>query len=124
MFELLPAPDHVVALKISGTLTADEYDRIVEAIEGRLARHERLGVLVDLLEFNALTGAAVLKDLRYALSKVSELRRFPREAMIAEKLWIRTLVAAARPIVPHVELRAFGADEREAAMAWVSEVAG
>ena len=122
MFEILPSPDHVVALKISGTLTADEYDRIVEAIEGRLARHPRLGVFMDLLDFDALTGAAVLKDLRYALGKVTELRRFPREAVVADKLWIRTLVKAASPLVPHVELRAFGADEREAAMAWASDL--
>ena len=122
MFEILPSPDQVFALKISGTLTADEYDRIVVAIEERLSRHERLGVLVDLLEFDAMTGAALLKDLRYAVSKVAELRRFPREAVIAEKQWIRALVAAASPIIPHVELRAFAAGEHEAAMAWASAV--
>ena len=124
MFEHLPSPGHVVALKISGTLTGDEYDRIVADVEARLARHERLGVFVDLLEFDDLTGAAVLKDIRYALSKLSELRRFPREAVITDKRWIRTLVKAASPLVPHVEIRAFGPDEREAAMAWASQVAG
>lgn len=124
MLEQLPSPDHVVALKISGTLTGDDYDRIIADVEARLSRHERIGLLMDLLEFTDFTGEAALKDIRYDLSKLFQLRRFPREAIITDKQWMRSLAKLASPLIPHVELRTFGPNERDEAMGWVSQVAG
>ena len=122
MIEQLTAPDHVVALKVSGTLTGGDYDKVIADVEGRLARHERIGVLLDLVEFRDFTLEAGLKDIRYDLSKLFELRRFPREAIITDKRWMRAAAQIADPLLPHVEIRAFAPEERDAAMAWVSAV--
>jgi len=122
MIEIMPSPDHVVALRIAGTLTGADYDRAIDAVSERLARHERLGVLVDLVDFEDVTAEAALKDARFSLSLVGMLRRFPREAVVSGRQWIRALARIVGPLVPHVEVRAFGSHEREAALAWVSEV--
>jgi len=122
MIEQLQSPDHVAALKITGTLTGDDYDQIIADVEGRLARHERIGVLLDLVEFRDFTLEAGLKDIRYDLSKLFQLRRFPREAIITDKRWMRAAAQIADPLLPHVEIRAFAPDERDAAMTWVSDV--
>ena len=122
MLEVLQSPDRVAAFAICGTLTGGDYDRIVAEVEAKLARHERIGVLLDLALFEDFTAEAAWKDVRYDLSKLFELKRFPREAVISNKHWMRIAAGIANPILPHVEIRVFEPENREEAMRWVSEV--
>lgn len=124
MLEHLTAPDHVAAFKISGTLTGDDYDGVIADVEARLARHDRIGVLLDLTDFQDFTLEAGLKDLRYDLSKLFQLHRFPREAIISDRQWMRLAAQIADPLIPQVEIRVFASEAREAALAWVSDVPG
>ena len=122
MLEVLPAPDHVAAFHISGTLTAEDLGRAVSEIESRLGRHARIGVFVDMLGFEDMTAEALAKDLRYSFGKIREWHRFPREAVVTDKQWIRTLIQVVNPLVPQVEARSFAPAEREAALTWVSDI--
>lgn len=124
MFEILAAPDHVAAYRLSGTVTAEDLEALIADIEVRLKRHEKIGVLVDLTGFEDIAFKAAAKDLRYGLSKILELKRFPREAVISDKAWIAALAAVASPLVPHVEIRAFKPEEFGAAMIWATEIEG
>lgn len=121
MIELLPAPDHVVALRFSGELTGPDFDKVAGEIEARLARHERIGLVADLTGFDGLTLEALGKDLRYNLAKLGEWKRFPREAVITDKAWVRTAVKAIDPLVPQVEVRTFAPGEAAAALAWAAD---
>jgi SpoIIAA-like len=122
MVEVLPAPDYVLALRIAGTLTPEDYDRIIAEVEAKLRRHARIGVYVDMTDFDDLTAKAAAKDIRYGLSKLGDLKRFPREAVVTDKQWLRTIVRILDPLVPYVEVRAFEPSEREQALAWVSAI--
>lgn len=121
MIEILPAPDHVVALRFFGELTGPDFDRVVAEIETRLGRHPRIGIVADMTGFDGVTLEALGKDLRYNLSKLGEWKRFPREAVITDKAWLETLVKAVDPLVPQVEVRIFHPGETEAALAWAGD---
>ncbi|ARS28480.1 STAS/SEC14 domain-containing protein [Sphingomonas sp. KC8] len=122
MLEILPSPDHVAAYRLAGTLDGDDYDRMIADIEARLARHEKIGVLADLTHFTDITFEAGLKDARYSLSKLFQLNRFPREAVITDRQWIRTMVNVMRPLVPFVELRTFEPRDAAEAMDWAAGI--
>lgn len=124
MFEILAAPDHVGAYRLSGTVTTEDFDRLVADLESKLARHEKLGILVDLTGFEDMTFGAGLKDARYGFGKILEWKRFPREAVITDKGWIETLVAMANPIIPFVEVKCFKPGEFDAALAFATEIEG
>lgn len=104
MIEVLPAPDHVRALRMSGTLTADDYDRGVSEIEAKPHRQTRIGVFVDMTGFEDMTAEAAAKDVRYGLGKIGEWKRFP-EAVVTDKQWMRTLIKLMDPVLPQVEAR-------------------
>ncbi len=122
MLELLPAPDHVAAFHVSGTLTAADFDRAIAEIESKLDRHERIGVFVDMTGFQDITAEALAKDLRYSLSKIGAWKRFPREAIVTDKQWIKALIKIVDPLLPQVEARTFEPSERDAALTWVSDL--
>jgi len=122
MLEIVTAPDHVGAYKLSGTLSEEDLDRVIADIDARLARHEKIGLFVDLTGFQDVTMRAGLKDLRYSFGKVLEWRRFPREAIVTDKQWVKTLAKLAGPLIPFVEVRTFDPGEAAAALAWASEV--
>ena len=122
MIEILPSPDHVLALKLSGTISGQDYDRLVTELDAKLDGHDRVGVLVDLTGFDDMTLEAGAKDARYSLRHLWELRRFPRQAVITDKEWIRALARIASPLLPHVEIRTFNPGEQALAMSWVSDI--
>jgi hypothetical protein len=122
MIEILPAPDHVVAVRMSDKVTGKEFDRLTAEIDGKLARHQRLGIFVDLVDFDGVTLEALAKDLKYNLGKLGQWKRFPREALLTDRGWVKTLAKVADPLVPQVEVRAFAPAEREQALDWAAGV--
>ena len=96
-------------------------ETVTRDVRARLARHQRLGILIDLAEFEDISHEAAWKDIRFSLSLIGDLKRFPREAVVSDRQWVRTLAKIADPLLPHVTIRVFGSAERDAALAWVAE---
>ncbi|MBR0646099.1 SpoIIAA family protein [Plastoroseomonas hellenica] len=122
MIEILPAPDHVFAARMAGTLTGEDFDRMASEIEAKLKRHDRIGVFVDATGFDDMTGEAAAKDLSYSFGKLRDWHRFPREAVVTDKQWMRSLITLVDPLIPQVEVRSFTPAERGQALAWASDV--
>ncbi|HEX7007043.1 MAG TPA: STAS/SEC14 domain-containing protein [Alphaproteobacteria bacterium] len=121
MLELMPAPDHVVAMRLSGTLTGEDIDRATAAVDKALSRHQRIGIYVDAMDFGGMTAEAFAKDLRYGVSRLGQIGRFARAAIVTDKEWLRSIARFEDRILPKIELRCFDADQRDAALAWASE---
>jgi hypothetical protein len=122
MLEVIPAPDHVLAIRVSGTLTGEDYTQLGEELSAKLKRHERIGILVEMLDVGGITSAALAKDLRYAFARIGEFHRFPRAAIITQKKWLRTLATVGDAAFPGIEIRTYEPSERERALAWVAEL--
>lgn len=124
MLDLLDAPDHVAAFALSGTLTEDDLDRVIDQIESRLDRHDRIAVLADLTGLRDVTVRAGINDLRYGLGKLGELRRFAREALVTDSSRLACLARLSALFIPFIAIRTFTPDEREAALGWAGDIDG
>ena len=122
MIQILPAPEHVVAIRVAGKLTGHDYERLFQELNSRLKQHEHIGVYTDATELKGVTAEAVVTDLRYSLARLGELNRFSREAIVTDKPWLRVLSRAADAVLPQSEIRAFPRTERETALAWAAGV--
>ncbi|MGI6852748.1 STAS/SEC14 domain-containing protein [Mesorhizobium sp. 1B3] len=122
MIEIIPAPENVAAFRVADTVTAEDYDDIIPAIEKKLSDHPNIGVLADLTNFKDMTGGALRRDLQYGLSKLGEFHRFRRAAVISDKQWIRAATDIADALFPQIEARVFPEDEKADAMEWVAGV--
>lgn len=122
MIEIIPSPDHVAAFRISGTLKAEDYDRMIPQIEDKLQEHEEIGVFADMEGFEDMTGEAIRRDIKYGIDKLGELHRFRRAAIATDKQWMKTATEFAAVLFPQIEARVFSTDEKDQALAWVSQL--
>lgn len=120
MIEIIPAPDHVAAFRIAGTLNAQDYDLMIPRIEEKLRGHEEIGVFVDLEDFEDMTGDALKRDIGYGIDKIGELHRFNRAAITTDKQWVKAVTEMADALFPQIEARVFAPDEKDEALVWVA----
>lgn len=112
MIEILASLPHVAAYRFTGQLTGEDYDACIADLETRLARFPRIAVLSDLSDLQGMSLEAVGKDLRYAASKLGELKRFARAALVTDKRWLVAATGLAAHLLPRTEVRTFAQDEQ------------
>ncbi|MER8764017.1 MULTISPECIES: STAS/SEC14 domain-containing protein [unclassified Mesorhizobium] len=122
MIEMIAAPQNVAAFRVAGTVTAGDYDKVIPAIEAKLSDHKDIGVLTDLADFEDMTAGALRRDLQYGLSKLGELHRFKRAAVISNKQWIKAATEMTDALFPQIEARVFPEGEKAQALKWVASV--
>jgi len=120
MLEIMPAPDGVVAMRVSGRLDKADIDRSIEAVEVALAQHARIALFAE-VSVAGISPEALWRDLSYGLGKLTELNRFPRTAIVTEQDWVRWITQAEGALLPGVDMRAFREAERESAWSWITE---
>jgi hypothetical protein len=119
MIEVLPAPNTVVALRVSGRVYENDIERAIEAVEAALMREERVALYSE-LEISSITPGAIARDLRYGLGMLRELHRFARAAVVTSQSWVRGIAQVEARIFPQLEIRVFMPEERNKALAWAS----
>lgn len=124
MIEVIPAPDHVAAFRIGGTLKAKDYDEMIPQIEEKLRDHDEIGVFVDMEGFEDMTGEAMRRDVKYGIDKLGELHRFGRAAIATDKQWVKAATEMAASLFPQIEARVFQTNEKDEALAWVTGIKG
>lgn len=72
MPEIVSAPDRVVAMRLTDTLTLEDLDHSIAAMEAALARQRRIGIVADVTGFTDIEPAALANDVRYSLSHMGE----------------------------------------------------
>lgn len=122
MIETLNAPPHVAAFRLSGRIEADDYDTVVPLIESRLEEFERIGTFIDITGMEGMSVGALGEDLRYSLSKLGEMGRFERSAVVATAEWPEAIAGFAERFMPGVEIRVVDPADAEEALDWVAGV--
>ena len=122
MFEQLSAPDHVIAMHLSGKVTREDVQQYKRLFDEKLAQHERIGVCVDLTGISDMSAEAMIEDAKVEFGLLAHLNQLSRCAVVSDKEWPRAFLGLAGPLLATVELMAFTPDRREAAMTWAAEL--
>lgn len=122
MLEILQAPSHAAAFRLSSEITADDYRRIIAELESRLRLYPRIAVYTELVKPIQVTAQALFEDFRYTFAKRAEWHRFARIAVVTDAATWRTVFRAVQAWIPAIEARTFSPSEREAALAWAAEL--
>ena len=115
-------PSGTLGFRASGTITSDEYRKLMEPIYAALERGQKLNIYFELDDdFRGVDLRALWEDLKAAGSVGLKHRSsWQRIALVTDKDWVRHGASAFGWLAPG-ELRLFEPSERDEARAWLAE---
>lgn len=122
MHEFLNSPADVLAIRLSGTITGDDLETIMDRVEEILAHHSKIHVFVETHGIDGLQISAMPRHLSRSLPMFGHLHRFGRVAVVADQAWMRLATRIESALLPYVSYRVFDVDERDKALAFVEAV--
>ncbi|HEX6127189.1 MAG TPA: STAS/SEC14 domain-containing protein [Pyrinomonadaceae bacterium] len=121
MIEILDSPKHVVAMKLSGALTAADITAAYKAGEEALKDNERISYFVEVEPSMQFTFEGLMKDLAQVPRQFGRLGRYYRMALVTDKGWMAALARVEGLVFSSIDVRVFAHAERAKAFAWVAE---
>ena len=121
MLEILDSPKHLVAMRLSGELTASDITQAYKVTEDALKDTERISFFVEVDPSMKFTFEGLVKDLVESVGQWGKLKRYYRAALVTDRGWMAALARVEGLVFSSIDVRVFGHDERDKALAWASE---
>ncbi|NNC25893.1 STAS/SEC14 domain-containing protein [Salinisphaera sp. USBA-960] len=119
MIRILPFEvDFVLALAIDGPISSDDASSVIDAVEDRLERHNKLGVYVELHSLGGVPVRSMLSDLKRALK---HWRQFNRLALVTDNRWLAKGGPLINRLFSNAKFGIYRFDDKADAIAWISE---
>jgi len=116
MHEIKPPIDDVLWVKVSGTLSNEDYADLVPSREKMIARFGKLKLLFEMEPgFTGWEPMAVWDDLKFSFSHRNDLERV---AIVGSKKW-EELAGKLWSALVQTEVKYFEQGEAEEALAWL-----
>ena len=119
MHKFLNSPDDVLALEISGTITGEDLDAIMDRTEAIMARHDKIHVFVETRDIEGMQLSALPHHMSRAFPLFGKLDRFGRVAVVSDQAWMRVGTRLESAFLPNISYRVCKPEERDEALAWV-----
>lgn len=119
MHEFFECPADVLALKLSGTITGEDLEAIMDRVDEILAHHSKIHVFVETRGIDGLQLSALPQHLSRSVPMFGHLHRFGRVAVVADQAWMRLATRIESALLPYVSYRVFDVDRRDEALAFV-----
>lgn len=121
MLEILESPKHLVAMKFSGEMTADDVAKAYEAANKALENNERISFYAEVDDSVNITFEGLVKDITESFGQLGKLSKYYRAAVVTDKGWIAALARVEGVVFSSIDVRVFGLDEKDKALYWASE---
>lgn len=119
MLEFIDSADDVMALIVSGKITGDDLDRLMDRLDAILAAHEQIHLFVETRDIEGLELSSLPSYTARALPLFGKLGRFGRVAVVADQAWVRAGTRIESAMLPFISYRTFEPCARDEALAWV-----
>ncbi|MGS1017175.1 STAS/SEC14 domain-containing protein [Allosphingosinicella humi] len=119
MHMFIESADDVIALTVSEKLTGAELDAIMDQLEAKMARHEKVHIFVETRAIHGVELSGLPSYMARAMPLLGKLKHFGRVAVVADQAWVRVATRIESALLPFISYRVFLPEERDEALAWV-----
>ena len=121
MIEILDSAKYLVAMKLSGSLTADDITKAYRATEEALKGNERISFFAEIDDSVGLTLEGVVKDVTEGIKRLGSFTKYYRAAVVTDKGWLGAMARVEGLVFSSIDVRVFPTSDRNKAFAWASE---
>ena len=120
MFEILPqSTESCIGFKVSGKVTAEDYDILLPKLDEAISAHGKINLLVVMGEFKGMKGLEAAKDdFEFG---THQYRQVEKAAFVSDKKWLEWMVKIMDPFTRRTDERFFEPDQLDEAWQWVKE---
>jgi hypothetical protein len=118
MHKFIKSPDDVLALKISGTITGEDLDAIMDRTEAIMAKHDKIHVYVETHGIDGVQLSAMPHHMSRAFPMFGKLGRFGRVAVVSDQAWMRFGSRLESAMLPGISYCVFTPEDRDEALTW------
>ena len=119
MHQIIDGPGDVIALTISGTITGEDLDAIMDRTDAALAGEGKVHVFVETRGIEGIQLSAMPHHTARAMPLFGKMNRFGRVAVVADQAWIRAGSRIESALLPGISYMVVGPEKRAEALAWV-----
>lgn len=119
MLELIPAPTNVLAVVISGKVTGDDIDTVMDRLDDAMNAYDKVDVFVETRSLDGIEVSGLPRYWMRALPLLGKLARFGRVAVVADQAWVRAGTRIESFILPSISYRTYLPENRDEALNWV-----
>ncbi|WP_342071161.1 STAS/SEC14 domain-containing protein [Yoonia algicola] len=121
MFDL-KQHENLLVITVSGKITEDEVTAFYAHFDSVIEDIERTGIIINATGFDDMTGDAIARDIPLELGLLDQMGKIPKVAVLSDKEFIGATIRAVNPLVPMIDMKAFGPAEMDAAKAFASDL--
>ena len=120
MLELLPqSTDTCLGFKVSGKLSAEDYDVFLPKLDEAIRDHGKINLLLVIDHFDGYADIEVAKtDFEFGKHQYHQVER---AAFVGDEKWQKWMVKAMDPFTRRTDERFFDLEELDEAWSWVKE---
>ncbi len=106
-----------IGIKISGKVTAEDYDTLLPVLDEAIDAHGSINLLVLMEDFEGWGGIEAAKaDFKFG---THQYRQVEKAAFVSDKKWLEWSVKIMDPFTSRTKEKNFEPDQIEEAWAWV-----
>ena len=108
-------------IELSGKLNSEEMRIALDELVDKSKEIEKGKMLYDVIDFHLPSLSAIAVELSRLPSMLGLIKKFDRAAVLSDKNWIKKTSEFEGMLIPGLEIKAFDRDQKEEAVAWLSE---
>jgi hypothetical protein len=108
----------IVAVTLSGKLTAQDYERFGGEIDRLIKQHGKIRMLYTMRDFHGWTAGALWQDIKFDFKHFSHLEKL---ALVGETKWEEGMAVFCKPFTT-AKIRYFDHTKADEARAWIEAV--
>ena len=118
MHEIIRSPDDTLAVKLTGTITGEDLEAIMDRTDAIMAKHDKINVFCETHMIEGLQISTMPHHMGRAFPLFGKLDRFGRVAVVADQAWMRAATRLESAMLPNIHYRVYEPEERDEALAW------
>lgn len=111
--------DDLYGFEVTGHITAADVENVYGLLAEAYSRHPRVDLLIRLTGYDGWDWNVITRETAM-IAKTKALKHIRRYAVVGGPDWIAGMIRLFNPFLS-LEMKHFGADEEDAAWAWLEE---
>ena len=117
MFEFLPeSTETCLGFKISGKVTAADYDTLLPKLDEAIAAHGKINLVVLVEDFDFKGFDAAKADFKFG---THQYRQVEKAAFVSDKKWLEWSIKIMDPFTRRTKEKNFEPEQLQEAWAWI-----